>query len=132
MIHGDSAGAGSVTLHLTAYGGKGKELGIVGGMIESPFVPTHRTVAQSESQFDIFANSVNCSKSDTKHQLACLRSKRSVVLQEQNVVSAFPEGPKRPLPAYYWLPVIDGTFCQDYLSTQLEKGEFKRVPVLRK
>ncbi|KAL2210856.1 alpha/beta-hydrolase [Sarocladium strictum] len=62
VIHGVSAGAGSVAYHLTAHGGKGKSR-FVGAIAESPFWPTHRTVADSEFQFAELVSAVDCTDS---------------------------------------------------------------------
>ncbi|GLA67744.1 hypothetical protein AtubIFM54640_002278, partial [Aspergillus tubingensis] len=50
IAHGDSAGAGSVTHHMTAYGGRAEGL-FAGAVLESPFWPTLRTVAEMEFQY---------------------------------------------------------------------------------
>ena len=97
-------------------------------MVESPFLPTHRTVAESEFQFDRLSSAVDCSSSSD--ELNCLRSKDSATLQAQDIVQTYPGAPADVLPDWYWLPVIDGDFSQDYVYNQLEKGEFMRVPLL--
>jgi acetylcholinesterase len=127
VIHGDSAGGGSIAFQLTAYGGHNQNL-FIGGISESPFLPTHRTVAESEFQFDRFAANVNCS--GTWDTLSCLRSKDTATLQSADVVSIFPGGPSNVEPDWYFLPVVDGTFSPDYLYNMLEQGRVTRVPVI--
>lgn len=127
MIHGDSAGAGSVAFHITAYGGRDDGL-FVGGIAESPFVPTHRTVRQSEFQFDRFAAQLNCSHA--RNQLRCLRSLTTAEVQSADVVSTFPGGPDDVEPNWYFLPVVDGTFSPDYLYNMFERGQVNRVPLI--
>ncbi|KAJ5219210.1 uncharacterized protein N7498_001309 [Penicillium cinerascens] len=105
VIHGDLAGGGSIAYHLTAYGGKSEGL-FVGAIAESPFLPTHRTVAESESQFGRFVENAQCGQD--ADALACLRSKDTATLQAADVISRFPRTAETPL--WYFLPVIDGTF----------------------
>lgn len=125
VIHGDSAGGGSVTYHLTAYSGKSENL-FVGAIAESPFLPTHRTVAESEFQFNRFVENALCGQQSDA--LTCLRSKDPATLQSADVVSRFPGTTETPL--WYFLPVIDGTFAPDDLYTLLEQGRVVRVPVI--
>jgi acetylcholinesterase len=127
VIHGDSAGGGSIAFQLTAYGGRNENL-FVGGISESPFLPTHRTVAECEFQFDRFAANVSCS--GTRDPLDCLRSKDTATLQSADIVSPFPGGPSNVEPDWYFLPVVDGTFSPDYLYNMLERGQVTRVPVI--
>ena len=100
----------------------------MGAISESPFLPTHRSVAESEFQFSRFAANVNCS--GTRDTLACLRSKDTATLQSADVVSAFPGGPSGVEPDWYFLPVVDGTFSPDYLYNMLEQGRVTKVPVI--
>lgn len=127
VIHGDSAGAGSVAYHLTAYGGTGRDL-FVGAIVESPFLPTHRTVADSEFQFQKYASDLNCSH--TREPLSCLRKLDSATLQSADVLSTYPNAPADFLPQWSWLPVVDGHLSPDLLYNLLERGEFKKVPVM--
>lgn len=92
VIHGDSAGGGSVTYHLTVYGGEKENL-FVGAI--SPYLPTHRTVAESEFQFNRFVENAQCSQQTDA--LACLRSKDTATLQSADVASRFPGATETPL-----------------------------------
>ena len=123
----DSAGAGSIAFQFTAYGGRDDKL-FVGGIAESPFLPTHRTVSESEFQFNRFAKTLGCS--DTHDPLACLRSLDTAKLQSADVVSPFPGGPNGVEPSWYFLPVVDGTFSPDYLYRLLEEGRVTKLPLI--
>ncbi|KAK0273487.1 hypothetical protein LTR35_012237 [Friedmanniomyces endolithicus] len=132
VIHGDSAGAGSVAFQMAAYGGRDDHL-FVGGMAESPFWPTHRTVAESEFQFNRFAANVSCAANQTGGEdvLACLRSKDTVTLQSADYgfdEQTFPGANGTAL--WYFLPVVDGNFSDDYLYNQFEQGRIVKIPVL--
>lgn len=127
VIAGDSAGAGSVAYQLTAYNGRDDHL-FVGGIAESPFWPTHRTVPQMEFQFDRFAQNLSCPLDD--NVMTCLRSKDTATLQASDVVSPFPNAPATPNPIWYFLPVVDGTFSTDYLYNLFEQGKLVRVPLM--
>lgn len=129
VIHGDSAGAGSVAFHLTAYGGRDDHL-FVGGISESPFWPTHRTVPEMEFQFERFAKNISCDPAEGIDVMACLRSKDTATLQGSDVTSPFPGAPRTPNPSWYFLPVIDGTFSTDYLYNLFEQGKLVRVPLI--
>ncbi|KAJ3473977.1 hypothetical protein NLG97_g10048 [Lecanicillium saksenae] len=125
VIHGDSAGAGSVSYHLTAYGGNDKEDLFVAGIPESPFWPTQRTVAQNEFQYTRLLNRTGC------ESLACLRKLDVRVLGNVSLPFPFPEAHDGdPAPLWTWLPVLDGDLVQDHMYSQFLSGRFKRVPVL--
>ena len=129
VIHGDSAGAGSVAYQMTAYGGRDDKL-FVGGMMESPFWPTHRTVEEMEFQYHRFAANLSCSQSEAPNGdvLACLRSKDTATLQASDVASKFPGA--SGVAEWYFLPVIDGMFSTDYLYNLFEQGKVVAVPVV--
>ncbi|QYT01989.1 Carboxylic ester hydrolase [Trichoderma simmonsii] len=125
VIQGASAGAGSVTHHLTAYAAKKDNQLFVGAIPESPFWPTLRTVPDMEFQYHQLLSNTNCSS------LNCLRD-----LDTQALLDAAPNAPfigaasNNPLPLWYWLPVIDGDLITDHLYNHFERGNFIRVPVL--
>ncbi|KAM3557818.1 hypothetical protein MY1884_004327 [Beauveria asiatica] len=125
VIHGDSAGGGSVSHHLTAYGGNDKENLFVGGIPESPFWPTQRKVDQMEFQYTRLLRDTKCGSLD------CLRKLDVGVLGNASLPSPFPEAhTEDPVPLWYWLPVIDGDLVQDNMYKQFLTGRFKRVPLL--
>lgn len=127
VIHGDSAGAGSVAYHLSAYGGRNTDL-FIGAVAESPFWPTQRTVAQMEFQYDRFVKDVSCDNS--KDPLACLRSVDVQTIQKFNVDKPFPGSSSTPAPLWYFLPVVDGDLIQSHLYNTFTEGRFAQVPLM--
>ncbi|RAH67869.1 putative carboxylesterase [Aspergillus aculeatinus CBS 121060] len=127
VIHGVSAGAGSVAFHLTAFGGKDEKL-FVGAVAESSFWPTQRTVAEMEFQYERFVNDTGCSKAT--NSLQCLRDLDIATIQGANTASPFPGGSSSPLPDWYWLPVTDGNLVPELLYDAFKKGNFIKVPAL--
>ncbi|TDZ53459.1 putative secreted lipase [Colletotrichum trifolii] len=125
VIHGASAGAGSVALHLTAHGGRDDKL-FVGAMGESIFFPAQPRVPELEYQFAKTIENVGCK--NEKNQLACLRSKDIKVLQDANHMSPFPG--RQLNPHFYWTPCIDGELIRDYPYNLYDSGRFLKVPVL--
>ncbi|KAL7942689.1 alpha/beta-hydrolase [Trichoderma barbatum] len=125
VIHGSSAGGGSVAHHLTAYGAKKDNQLFIGAMPENPFWPTLRNVADMEFQYRRLLSNAKCSS------LKCLRS-----LDTQAFLDAAPKEPfigaasSDPLPLWYWLPVIDGDFIRDHHYNNFERGDFIKVPIL--
>ncbi|KUL89789.1 hypothetical protein ZTR_00456 [Talaromyces verruculosus] len=125
VISGSSAGGGSVSHHLTAYGGKDQHRHFIGAVLESPFWPTLRTVEDMEWQYSRLLNMTNCSS------LSCLREMSASALQAQSYGTVFPgTQPTDPFPLFYWLPVIDGDFIPDQLYSLFEEGRFADVPIL--
>lgn len=127
VIHGDSAGAGSVALHLAAYSGENKNM-FVGAVAESTFWPTQRTVAEMEFQYKRFVKQVGCD--DSQNALSCLRSADIDSLQKYNVDEPFPGGSRTPAPLWYFLPVVDGDFVSDLLYSSFEQGKIIHVPLV--
>ncbi|CAG8955333.1 hypothetical protein HYFRA_00011316 [Hymenoscyphus fraxineus] len=125
VIHGASAGAGSVALHLSAYGGRDDGL-IAGAIGQSIFFPTQPQVADLEWQFERYATSVGCA--ETNDTMSCLRSQDSSSLQTANIASPYPG--KSGAPLFYYTPTIDGSFIQDYPYRLFEEGKFIKVPTL--
>ncbi|KAJ6104875.1 hypothetical protein N7486_003564 [Penicillium sp. IBT 16267x] len=128
VIHGASAGAGSVALHLAAYGGVDEGL-FVGAIAESTFWPTQRSVAEMEFQFDEFVMDAGCA--NASDAMSCLRSTNISIIQSKcNVAKPFPGGSDSPLPLWYFLPVTDGELIPGQLYTAFEEGRIVRVPLL--
>ncbi|TFB00441.1 Lipase 2 [Trichoderma ghanense] len=125
VIHGVSAGAGSVTHHLTAYAAK-KETNLFAAAIsQSPFWPTLRTVPDMEFQYRRVLANANCSSLD------CLRQLDTQAFLDAAPVERFQGvGSDAPLPLWYWLPVIDGDLVTDHLYSQFQHGSFIRVPLI--
>ncbi|KAH7125970.1 triacylglycerol lipase [Dactylonectria macrodidyma] len=127
VIHGASAGGGSVSHHMTAYGGRDDNL-FIGAGLQSPFWPTQRTVAESEFQFERLVEATNCTEQD--HALECLRDIPVADLIAAANVTPYPGASDLPLPHFYWLPVIDGDFIQDHLFSLFDQGKFVNLPSL--
>lgn len=129
IIHGASAGAGSVALHLTAYGGRDDGL-FTAGIAESVFFPAQPFVPELEYQFDRLVNATDCATAAATDQMDCLRALDTAALQAQNVPSPFPGRTAAPLPHFYWTPCIDGDFIQDLPYNLFARGLFVDVPLL--
>lgn len=125
MIHGVSAGSGSVALHLAAYGGRNDSL-FVGAIAESIFIPAQPRVSELEFQFNRTVDQAGCS--DAESQMECLRGKSMKKLQKINVSSAFPGRSWGPL--FYWTPCVDGDFLEGVPSVLYEQNKFLSVPSL--
>ncbi|KFY87530.1 hypothetical protein V500_06912 [Pseudogymnoascus sp. VKM F-4518 (FW-2643)] len=125
VIHGASAGAGSVAMHLIAYGGRNDDL-FVGGIGESVFFPTQPKVSELEWQFEQFVSDALCSGS--VDELECLRSQNTTTLQAANKARPYPG--QLGNPAWYWTPTVDGDFIQDYPYKLFEQGKFVKVPIM--
>lgn len=127
VIHGDSAGAGSVAHHLTAYGGRDMNL-FVGVVAESTFWPTQRTVGEMEFQYKRFVKDVRCG--GARDALECLRSVDIQKIQKYNVAKPFPGGSSTPAPLWYFLPVVDGGLVPDRLYRLFEQDKLIHVPLV--
>lgn len=127
VIHGDSAGAGSVAHLLTAYSGRDMNL-FVGAVAESTFWPTQRTVAEMEFQYERFVKDVGCEKA--KDSLACLRSVDIKTIEKYDVDKPFPSGSSSPAPLWYFLPVVDGELVSDHLYSLFEQDKLVHVPLI--
>ena len=125
ILGGDSAGAGSVTLQLAAYGGRNDNL-FHGSIAESQSFGAIRTVAESQYQYDDLVSRTNCGGS--KDTLACLRNLDNQTLQTQNIRTRFPGTTADPLFAYN--PTIDNDFVQDYTFNLFSSGKFVKLPAI--
>lgn len=125
VIHGVSAGGGSVAYHLAAYGGRDDGL-FVGAIPQSPFFPTSRTVEESEFQFDRFVRDTGCS--NCTDELACLRNLPLSTIQPANDPSPLTDSTGKP--NHYFLPVVDDDFSQEHMYKQFAEGRFVKVPTL--
>lgn len=127
VIHGASAGAGSVALHLIANGGVDEGL-FHGGIGESIFFPAQPFVDELEWQFTRLLNQTSCL--DATEPMKCLRGKDGRELQAANIPTPFPGRTDAPLPLFYWTPCIDGKLLEDLPYRMFEQGRFIDVPVL--
>lgn len=121
-IWGESAGGMSVGFHLTAYGGRDDKLfraGIMesGGSIYAS--PLNYTAYQSS--YDALVSQVNCTHA--KDTLQCLRE-----LPFETLNSAL--NGTYGYPRYSFTPVVDGDLVKKPGSSQLDKHEFVKVPII--
>nr|POE73759.1 lipase 1 [Quercus suber] len=124
-IGGDSAGAQSVTLHLTAYGGRDDGL-FRASAAESQSFSALRTVQDSQFMYDNLVIRAQCaSYADT---LACLRRLDATTLQSINIMTPFPGAPGNPL--YMYGPTLDFDFISDYTYRAYAEGKFVKVPAI--
>ncbi|GAB1311304.1 Carboxylic ester hydrolase [Madurella fahalii] len=129
VIHGASAGAGSVAMHLIAYGGRNDNL-FVAGVAESIFFPAQPFVRELEYQFDRVASQIGCDGIAPVQQMACLRSKDAALLQTANRAQAFPGRSEPPMPLFYWTPCVDGDLLRDLPYNLFKRRQYINVPLL--
>ncbi|CAK7268002.1 hypothetical protein SEPCBS57363_002877 [Sporothrix epigloea] len=136
VVHGGSAGAGSVVLHAVADGGRDE--GLFAGLVaESLYVPTLPQCTEVAYKFWRAVDAV-CYKSSKESwsvatALACLRLQTLSVLQDLvNVGHPLQyhgeDCPGKPL--FYWGPCTDGILFADRPSVAFQDGRFVRVPML--
>jgi carboxylesterase type B len=85
---GDSAGGASVTLHLTAYGGRDDHL-FSATAAESQSFAAIRDVSESQYQYDNLVVRTGCVGAP-KGTLACLRGLNTTYFQNQSFNIPFP------------------------------------------
>jgi carboxylesterase type B len=125
VLFGGSAGAGSVGLHLSAYGGRDDDL-FIGAVGDAFFYPTVNNATYQELQFNTFSSSLGCGSSSD--QLACLRAMDINTLQTANVPMHYPGQDLQA--AYVWTPVVDGLFIVDTPLKLYQAGHFVKVPLI--
>ncbi|KAF2150929.1 alpha/beta-hydrolase [Myriangium duriaei CBS 260.36] len=125
IIHGASAGAGSVAHHLVAYGGRNDDL-FIGAAAQSPYIVPELPVADLEWQFKRYVSDAHCNHTDDV--MSCLRSQDLRVLQAANTNQPFPG--RQNSSSRAWGPVIDGDFLQDHVLNLFEQGKFIDVPMM--
>ncbi|KAH8819024.1 triacylglycerol lipase [Xylogone sp. PMI_703] len=125
-LGGASAGAASIDLHLSAYGGRNDHL-FHAAAAESQSFGVQFTVEGSQYQYDALVERTGCSSS--KDTLACLRNISAADLQAVNVNVPSPNGGGDP-PLYMYSNVVDGDFTTDYTYRLYQEGKFIRVPVI--
>ncbi|KAI0152868.1 alpha/beta-hydrolase [Xylariaceae sp. FL1272] len=128
VIHGTSAGAGSISHHMTAYNGRDDGL-FAGVALECVFWPRIGTVSEVEYQFDAVATRAGWN--GTGDPLSFLRSVPLSSLTSADIYDAFPgSASTSPAPSFYFLPVIDGGLITDYTYNLFANGSFIDVPIL--
>lgn len=126
VIGGDSAGAASVDLHLSAYGGRNDNL-FHAAAAESQSFGAQLTVEGSQYQYDALVQRVGCSNSS--NTLRCLRGVSTNTLQSQNIQIPTPGG-AGGTPDFMYSNVIDGNFTRNFTYNAYANGEFIKVPVI--
>ena len=125
VMGGDSAGAASVNLQLTAYNGTNQNL-FHATVAESQSFAAVRTIPGSQYQYDNLVIRTGCaSELDT---FSCLRSLNTSFIQSINYNTPFPGAEGAPL--YEYGPVIDGSFVSDYTYAAYAKGNFVKLPAI--
>jgi carboxylesterase type B len=125
VIGGASAGAASVTLLLSAYGGKGQGL-FHAAAAESQSFATMLTLNQSQFAYNNLVIRTGCA-SET-NTLACLRGLEMEALQRGNVNTPFPNAQGAPL--YLYGPVVDGDLVPDFTYRLFHQARFIKVPTI--
>ncbi|KAM0316902.1 hypothetical protein ACHAPQ_011180 [Fusarium lateritium] len=126
VIGGESAGAASVSLHLSAFGGKDEGL-FHGAAAESISFATVLTVNETRYQYQNLAIRLGCVGPD-KDILPCIRSKSAKEIQMVN--KNIPHlGSSKP-PIYMWSPVVDNDLIPDVTYRLFEQGKFIKVPLI--
>ncbi|KAL2352362.1 Alpha/Beta hydrolase protein [Cryomyces antarcticus] len=128
-LGGVSAGAGSVALHLTAYGGRNDNL-FHATAAESQAFPPLRTVVESQYMYDNLVGRAGCNSTTAKSKdtLACLRGMGTAALQNVNTNNPFPSRTRAPLWPYG--PVLDNDMIRDYTYSAFDKGAFLKLPAI--
>ena len=123
VLSGDSAGAQSITVHLTAFGGADTDL-FAGVIAESQSFPPIFNVSGSQFAYDALVARTNCtSETDT---LACLRALDSATLQNASIAIPYPG--RNDTPNFLYGAVVDGDLIPDIPYILFMNGEFVDVP----
>ncbi|KAJ6121794.1 Carboxylesterase type B [Penicillium capsulatum] len=120
VIGGDSAGGASVTLLLSAYGGRDDKL-FIGAAAESQSFGSMLNVSGSQFAYDKLVERTKCS--DSKDTLACLRGTAASQCHD-------PITRRRGEPLFLYSPTIDGDLVEDLTLTLFHNGKFIKVPVI--
>ncbi|KAK2674757.1 Alpha/Beta hydrolase fold [Fusarium oxysporum f. sp. vasinfectum] len=126
VIGGESAGAASVSLHLSAYGGKDEGL-FHGAIAQSISFGSLLTEKESVYQFNTLAVRLGCVGAK-KDILPCIRSKSPQEIQKIN--KNLPNLGSTTPPLFMWTPSIDGKLVPDVTYRVYEEGKFVKVPLM--
>ncbi|KAF5648867.1 cholinesterase precursor [Fusarium sp. NRRL 25303] len=126
VIGGESAGAASVSLHLTAYGGKDEGL-FHGAIAQSISFGSLLTEKESVYQFNTLAVRLGCVGAK-KDILPCIRSKSPQEIQKIN--NNLPNLGSTTPPLFMWTPSIDGKLVPDVTYRVYEEGKLVKVPLM--
>jgi carboxylesterase type B len=122
-LGGASAGAASVVLQLTAYGGRDDKL-FQAAAAESQAFPPIRNVTDNQWAYDALLKRTGC------QNITCLKSLDAVSFQNavRNFKPSFPGGKSAPL--FFWNPTLDYDFIKDYTYNEVNAGHFVKVPTI--
>lgn len=125
VLGGDSAGAASISLHLTAYNGRNDNLFHAAAAESVSFAPI-LTSSQSQYQYDALAKSLGCHS--PQESLQCLRNKTAAEVEAHNSNVPYPGQSHAPL--YMFNPTLDDDIVTDYTYSAFQKGNFINMPVI--
>lgn len=126
-IDGNSAGAASVDLHLTAYGGKDDGL-FHAAIGQSNSYGAQLTVQESQYQYDGLVGRTGCGKA--KDTLKCLRELDVKVIAQHNIDMPTPGATGNPVFMYSNVIEGPGGFTQGYTYDMFASGKFIKVPTI--
>ena len=128
---GASAGAASVTLQMSAYGGRDDNL-FHATIAQSQSFGQILDVAESQYQYDSLVERTGCAHKvdddNTANALECLRKLPIDELQKHNTVQPNPGRLQDPI--FMYGPVIDDDLIQDYTVALFNKDKFVKVPTI--
>ncbi|KAI5779598.1 Alpha/Beta hydrolase protein [Geopyxis carbonaria] len=130
VIHGASAGAGSIALHMML---PDRNL-FHGAIFTSPFLPQQPRVSDLSWQYTRFLTATGCrnttstSATSVAADLACLRALPLSTIQAANIATPFPG--REGNPQFYWTPAIDGHWVPDYPYRAVQRGRIVQVPAI--
>jgi para-nitrobenzyl esterase len=123
-IVGESAGAGSVCVHLLSPQSRGL---FQAAIMESGTCVTHQpalTLDAAEEEGDAFAAGVGCAGTDAS-AAACLRDKPAAVLRDAGGGGSTGGATALPL-----RPIVDGAVLPDQPATLIDDGKVNDVPLI--
>ncbi|KAF5595190.1 cholinesterase precursor [Fusarium subglutinans] len=126
VIGGESAGAASVSLHLTAYGGKDEGL-FHGAIAQSISFGSLLTEQESVYQFNTLGVRLGC-LGTKKNILDCLQVQPPRDIQRAN--KNLPNLGSTTPPLFMWTPSIDGKLVPNVTYQVFEEGKFVKVPLM--
>ncbi|OCB90395.1 alpha/beta-hydrolase [Sanghuangporus baumii] len=124
-INGQSAGGGSVEIHLIADEGP-KRLFSAGESHSLLLIPKAEVFAALKPLFDFYAEQAGCRGfGSVEETISCLRNAPISALARAQDTGASFNG------SYYkgWLPTVDGKLIPDYPTKLLAEGKFAHVPL---
>ncbi|KAJ7590223.1 Alpha/Beta hydrolase protein [Mycena floridula] len=123
-INGESAGGGSITLHLVAD--LGKERLFSGAIAQSVYRVPMATPEQKLPSFNFYAAQAGCGSGETATQLACLRSASiSTLARAQDATAHTLTGSYR-----LFVPCLDGKVFTLPPTVSILEGKYANVPLI--